>query len=76
MSGFKHGANEFRCGGTHDAVPVPVAFIDDCDDCILEAWERQTQGGVNGAQTHDFTRHFMSKDGREVVHVQYINAAY
>jgi hypothetical protein len=59
----------------------------------LEAWERQTTGGlkvpclpgypyahavsvpVRSGHT-GFTRHFMSADGRTVIHEQYINAAY
>lgn len=43
MSGFIHGELGWSCVGVLEA---PIPFIDSCDDCALEAWERQTTGGI------------------------------
>lgn len=45
MSGFIHGESGWACN-EKNMNTAPIPFIDSCDDCALEAWERQTTGGV------------------------------
>lgn len=44
---FVHGEESFPCDGV---ISAPLAFVGGCEDCLTEAWERMTFGGVNWAR--------------------------
>lgn len=43
---FEHGTVSDLVEPSLSEMPLP--FAPGCDDCVFEAWERMTYGGVNG----------------------------
>jgi hypothetical protein len=54
MSGFIHGSIAFQCASPFPS--APIGWLEECEDCAYEAWERMTYGGVTVVHGRDLAK--------------------